>query len=46
MHKKSLKFALVVELVKLDFTYIIVLKEPKLGLGLMKFRENYENIQN
>ena len=26
--------------------YITVLKKPKLGLGLMKFLKNYENIQN
>ena len=35
MHKKGLKFAHVVELAKLNFTYITVLKQPKLGLGLM-----------
>ena len=28
------------------FTYITVLKQPKHGLGLMKFLKNYENIQN
>ena len=31
MHKKDLKFALVVELLQLKFTYIMVLKWPKLG---------------
>ena len=31
MHKKVLKFALVVELAKPKFTYITVLKWPKLG---------------
>ena len=31
MHKKSLKFAPVVELGKLKFTYITVVKQPKLG---------------
>ena len=35
MHKKGLKFAPVVELVKLNLTYITVVKYPKLGLGLM-----------
>ena len=33
--KKDLKLALVVELAQLKFTYITVLKQPKLGLGLM-----------
>ncbi len=46
MHKKEFKFAFVVELAKLNFTYITVLKLPKLGLGLMKFLKIYENLQN
>ena len=35
MHKKGLKFAPVVEFAKLKFTYITVVKKPKLGLGMM-----------
>ena len=35
MQNKGLKFAPVVELAKLNFTYITELKKPKLGLGLM-----------
>ena len=31
MPKKNIKFALVIELVQLKFTYIMVLKWPKLG---------------
>ena len=46
MPKKGLKFAPLVELAKLHFTYVTVLKWPKLGLGLMKFLKSYENIQN
>jgi hypothetical protein len=42
MHKKGLKFALVVELAKLNFVYITVLKQPKVGLGLMKFHKIME----
>ena len=33
MHKKSLKFANVVELVKLNFTYITVLKQSEPGFN-------------
>ena len=37
MHKKGLKLEPVVELAKLKSTYITVVKQPKLGLGMMKF---------
>ena len=46
MHKKGLKLEPVVELAKLKSTYITVLKQPKLGLGMMKFLKNYENLKN
>ena len=42
--KKRPKIGTCVELKKLKFTYITVLKKPKLGLGLMKFLKNYENL--
>ena len=35
MHKRGLKFTHVVDLVKLNFTYITVVKQPKLGLNLI-----------
>ena len=44
--KKVLKFALDVELVQLKFTYIIVLKQPKLGNIGQEFLKNYENREN
>ena len=39
-----LKFALVVELAELNFTYNTVSKQLKLGLGFMKFLKSYENM--
>ena len=44
MHKKGLKFALVVELTKLNFTYITVLKLAKAGSGFSD-RSEHPSVQ-
>ena len=46
MQKKGLEFASGVELAKLKFTYITVLKQPKLGHIAKEFLKNYENLKN
>ena len=44
MHKKGLTLALVVELAKLNFDYITILKQHKFGLGLVIDQSTFPSI--